>query len=214
MQNVVPPFKLGETYKGTDDDGNLLNPHWLGAIYEFPLNNTTAVRGQKKRLTGRNVVAVALRNESGLTLYGKHLARLTRTAGYSLLQSVDGYCDALAEQSLVIIDPGLATNGVADDDIFWGIIGGPTTILTPEAGAAFNGDIAASSPLVGATAATTGTSVAGRVSNIAFTAATAGNTSNGYDGFRMAANLIGYALSARTTGETNSDLLIDACIRL
>lgn len=216
MKFVIPPFELGTTYKGKDDDGNLINPHWLGQVHEFPYNNTSGsqVRGNRKRLSGRTILAVALRNESGLTLYGKHLARLTRTAGYSLLESVDGYAAALAEKDVVIIDPGLATGGVADDDIFWGIIGGPTTILTPEDGSAFNGNIAVGEPLVGATAATTGTSVAGRVSNVVHQAATAGDTTAALQAFKMAANLIGYALSARTTGETNADLLINACIRL
>lgn len=216
MKMVVPPFELGETYSGTDDSSNLINPHWLGQIHEFPLNNDSGseVRGNCKRLTGRTIKAIAVRNESGLTLYGKRLARLTRTAGYSLLESVDGYCDTFAEKLCGVIDPGIATNGVADDDIFWLIIEGPTTILSPAAGAAFNGDIAVGAQLVGATAATTGTSVAGRVSNLVYTAATSGSTVAIQDALNQALNHIGYALSARTTGETSEDLLINACIKL
>lgn len=215
MKFVVPPFELGTTYKGKDDDGNLINPHWLGQVHEFPYNNTSGsqVRGNRKRLSGRNILAIALRNESGLTLYGKRLARLTRTGGYTFLHSVDGYCAVQAEKHLVIIDPGLASGGVADDDIFWGIVAGPTTILTPEAGAAFNGDITYGDQLVGAAAATTGTSVAGRAGNVIHTAATAANTLAAKNAFENAVNMIGYALSARTTGETNADLLINACIR-
>ncbi|MGH7127132.1 MAG: hypothetical protein ACREIV_01095 [Planctomycetaceae bacterium] len=210
------PFELGETLQGTDDDANLINDSWLGQVFEVPasrLGNTT-IRGSKARRTGKPLQVIALRNESGQTLFGKRLARLTRTAGYSLVESVDGYAATLAEKHVIIIDEFLSTDGVADNDIFWGLFSGTVTGLTPESGASFNGDIVVGGQLVAATAATTGTSVAGRFSNVTFTAATAGNTSNGFDGFRMAANMVGVALSARTTGETNSDLLIHAVIKL
>lgn len=211
MKLTIPNFELGETYKGKDDAGNLINSHWLGQIHEFPYNNQSGsqVRGNRKRLTGRTIKAICLRNESGLTLLGKRLARLTRTAGYSLLQSVDGYCAVEAEALCVIVDPQLSSTGVADDDIFWGIISGPAVVLTPEAGSAFNGDIAVGARLIGATAASTGTSVAGRFSNVSIA-----NATDAQGAIDQANNLIGFAMSARTTGETNSDLLINACIKI
>lgn len=211
MKLVEPPMELGETLAGTDDNGNLINGHWLGQIFEFPyLDPDSQRRGNKKRLTGRTVKAICLRNESGLTLLPKRLARLTRTAGYSLLESVDGYCDALAEKLLVAVDPKLnASNGVADDDIFWGVISGPTLILSPQAGAAFNGDIAVGAALIGATASTTGTSVAGRVSNVSLA-----NATDAQGAFDQAAYLLGYAMSALTTGQTDADLLVNMCVQL
>jgi hypothetical protein len=204
-------FELGETLSGTDDDGNLINTQVIGTIRTFPAKDLSvnSLRGNKSFRTGRDVVAVALRNESGLTLYGKRVARLTRTAGYSLLESVDGYADTLLEKQCVIIDEFLATDGVADDDIFWGIIGGPVIVLTGWAGADFSGDIAVGGQLVAATGSTTGVSSAGRVSNVTIVGQTGGT-----EAFQNAANQIGVALSARTTGETNSDLLINACIKL
>jgi len=207
------PFGLGETLSGKDTDNNLINKHWLGLIYDHPLAPATATdnRGNKARLSGRTIRAVILRNESGQTLYGKRVARLTATAGYSLVTSVDGYAGAgLANANVIIIDDKLATTGVADDDLFWGVISGPQVVLTAMAGADFNGDIAVGGFLVASTGTTTGATTSGRVSNITFTAATAGNTSNGLDGFKMANNMVGVALSARTTGETHADLLIDA----
>jgi hypothetical protein len=208
---VDPPFELGETLSGKDADGNLINREVLGKVFEFPANqlDVASIRGSKKRRTGRMVTAVALRNVAGFALLGKRVARLSRIAGYDLVEAADGYCDSLAEKQCVIVDEFLPSAGVADDDIFWGIIGGPVTVLSAFTGAAFNGDIAVGDQLVGATASTTGTSDAGRLSNVTMNATT-GIT----DAFSMAANLIGVALSARTTGETNSDLLINACIKL
>lgn len=207
MKFVDPPFGLGETLSGTDSDGNLINKEVVGTIYEFPSRDvaSTGIRGNKTRLTDRPIVAVALRNESGLTLYGKRVAKLTETAGYSLLESVDGYAAELADGNVVIIDEYLATDGVADDDIFWGIISGPVTVLTSTVGADFNGDIAVGAPLVAGTASTSGNSTSGRVSNVTLAAQTAATVA-----FSMAHNLVGVALSARTTGETAEDLLINA----
>jgi hypothetical protein len=207
MKFVEPLFGLGTTLSGTDDDGNLINDEALGTIYEFPSRDlsSSGIRGNKTRLTDRPIVAVALRNESGLTLYGKRVAKLTETAGYSLLESVDGYAAELADGNVVIIDEFLETDGVADDDIFWGIISGPVTVLTSTVGADFNGDIAVGSPLVAGTGSTTGNSTSGRVSNVTLAGQTAATAA-----FSMAHNLVGVALSAKTTGNTAADLLINA----
>lgn len=202
------PFELGETLKGTDDDGNLINKDKLGQIYVFPASNLSGTTGKKRR-TGKPVVAVCLRNESGATLYGKRLARCTKTAGYSLIEAVDGYTTVLNDGPCVVIDEFIATGGVADDDIFWGIIGGPVTVLTPLAGATFNATgIAVGDNLVACTAVTTGATSAGRIAGHALA-----NATDAAGAFAAAANRIGHALSARTSGETNSDLLIDACIQ-
>lgn len=200
------PMELGETLLGTDDDGNLVNEHWEGACFWFEdIDRTSSrIRTGRSRRTGRAIGACLIRNTSGIALLGKRLARMERdtTTPREYLGRADGYADALREQGVVVIDPDLDSNGVAANDLFWGIFAGPTTILTPNAGAAFNGDIAAHAPIVAATAATTQTSLAGRVSNI-----------TGSEDFTDAINLVGFALSARTTGETDSDLLINADIR-
>lgn len=204
------PFELGQTLKGTDADGNLINSEVLGGVFTFNNITTTSPSGGVRKFhTGGPLQCMAIRNRSGVTLYGKRFASLDTAAGLTEVTDVKGYADTLAEPLCVLIDENLATNGVADKDIFWGVIDGVATTLTPETGAAFNGDIAAGAVLVGATAASsTGSTTGGRVSNVTFTAATAGNTSNGYDGFRMALNTLGTALSARTTGETSADLLV------
>jgi hypothetical protein len=80
---------------------------------------------------------------------------------------------------------------------------------TPTAGADFNGDIAAGAPLVAATGTTSGNSTGGRVSNVTLPGQT-GETA----AFSAAANLVGYALSARTTGVTDADILVNLCLRV
>ena len=73
MKLDICPLKLGETIDGTAEDGTtLINKSWLGQIFEVPANNVAAasIRGAKKRLTGRTLKVVLLRNTSGVTLYG------------------------------------------------------------------------------------------------------------------------------------------------
>lgn len=206
-QPAAVPFALGETYSGTDADSNLINNHLLGQVHLHQWINPTAdaIRSANDRLSGKQVRAVILRNQVGAAVLPKRMVLLDATAGYDAIEAIDGYGDTLAMDRVVFVDPWLPSAGVADDDLFWGIIGGPTIVLTPAAGAAFNGDIAVGAPLVCATAATTGTSTAGRVSNVTLPGQTGATQA-----FSMANNCVGYALSARTTGETESDLLVDA----
>lgn len=207
-----PPMELGEVLKGKDADGNLINGDKLGQIYTFPASRLTSnIRGGKDRFTGKPITAILLRNETGFTLLGKRLARLSRAAGYGQTQAVDGYCAVLADQSLVFVDGNLPSTGVPDDDIFWGIINGPTLALTPFEEGGVQKTVAAGDWLVGATGSTTGTSGVGRV---ACAGILAGGSLAATDAYAQAANRLARALSARTTGETNSDILVDACIRL
>lgn len=219
-----PPFELGETLDGTASDGTtLINGHLLGTIFEFPAKTVGAAdnRGNKSRYSGKTIKAICLRNTSGIRLYGKRIGVINQAAaaGYDGMHVCDGYAaGGVGNRSqIVVIDEYLASTGVADDDLFWGIIAGPVKVLVPAVGADFNGDIAVGNLLVNSTGTTSQSlTQSGRVSNVTLTAATAGNTLNGYNGFQMAANAVGWALSARTTQESTAgtDVLINACIRL
>ena len=204
MLYVDPPFELGSTLDGTAEDGTtLINKEVCGKIFEIPYQplGVTSIRGQKKRYTGRSVVAVALRNESGGTLYGKRLAQLTETAGYYLLESVDGYAEDLGQRHVVLIDEFLATTGVPDDDIFWGILKGPHTILTNTAN--YTADVAVGQPMYAATYnGTSGNSAAGRPQVFPQASSLAQ-----WD------TMIGYAMSAILTNSTGEDMLINMAIR-
>lgn len=206
------PFELGETVKGTDVDGNIVTPDWAGKKFLLADSNMASSR-TSPRLSGRQLVGVPILNNSGVTLLGKRFARLKRAGGRDDNTRVDGYSAALAEKRLVFIDEFLATSGVADKYYFWGILVGPVTALTPMVDADFNADIAVGAELVSATAVTTQATSGGRVSNLAFPAATSGVTTATFEAFKMAARLVGTALSARTSAETNSNILIDLCMR-
>jgi hypothetical protein len=208
MRYEYPPMELGEVLSGKDADGNLINEDRLGQVFEFPAQRLTGgPRAAKGRTTGKAIRAVLLRNTSGIALTAKRVGTLAyATAGEAGIETVDGYCDLTAERRCVIIDSFL-TSTVADDDIFWGILNGRCTVTTTLAAGELS-NIAAGAPLLAATAVTSQAVTAGRVQNVTLPGQT-GDTAT----FQAAINLIGFALSARTTGETGSDLLIDACLR-
>lgn len=196
------PFDLGETLKGKDSDGNLINSHWLGKEFVYQPRNKDAV-GVKGNLTGRQLRIVALRNTLGAALLGKRAVLMSTAGGYTSVEDVTGYGATHGAARVVAVDPYLDSNGCADDDIFWGIVDGVTTMLTSTVGADFKGDIAVGSPLVCGTGTTTGSTSEGRVSNVTLPGTTGATTA-----LQQALNVIGTALSARTTGETNSDILV------
>jgi hypothetical protein len=84
-----PPFDLGETLLGTDDNGDLINEDKLGMIFEFPAYDRGAaqIRGSKKRETGRQVRAVCLRNTSGIILAPKLLVAMEAVAGFNMFHN-------------------------------------------------------------------------------------------------------------------------------
>lgn len=210
-----PPMELGETLDGKDQDGNLTNEEKLGQIYVFPAGRfSEGPRGSKGRYTGRPLVCVLLRNTSGLTLLGKRLGQLDRTAGYAMTKNVDGYSTTLANQGVVLIDPYLPSGGVADDDIFWGIVRGPALVLLPLTDSGHQ-DISVNDPLVAHTGTTTGATTSGRVTKFTMVNATAGNSDVGLQAFRHAYACLGRAMSARTSQETTAgaDLLVDLAVR-
>lgn len=212
MDFPEPPMELGETLAGLDSDSNLINGDKLGLIYTFPASRLSSnIRGNKTRFTGKPITAILLRNVAGFAILGKRTCKLRTAAGFDQVEAVDGYCAVTADGPLVFSDPFLPSAGCPDDHIFWGIIGGPTTVLTPFEAGGFNKTIAAGDFLIGATAATTGTSGAGRIS---CAGVLTGGSLAATDAFNQARYLLARALSARTTGETNADLLIDACIKI
>ena len=204
----APPMELGETLSGKDADSNLINADKLGMIYDFPaIVYTGNVSGNKTRLTGKRIRAILLRNTSGFALLPKRVVQLDKTAGYDLCKNATGYTATHGATLAVIVDPNLPAAGVADDDIFWAIIGGPTTVMTSVA--TLLAVIAVGDPIVSAVGSTSGNSTNGRVTNVTINSSTA-NT----EPFTMSLAMLGYALSAKTSDNTSADLLIDACIRL
>jgi len=212
MDNMnAPPFNLGQTVKGTADDGTtLINPSWLGQLHMFQYETRQAIsRGGKDRKSGRTVIAIATRNLSGIALLPKRVVRFDTTAGLANLHNVKGYCSVFAGAHNAIVDDSLPSTNVATNDIFWAIVQGPVLALVPMVGADFNGtDVVVGAKLIASTGVTSQATSAGRVTNITFSSVTAGV-------FDASVNMIGTALSARTTAESTGaqDLLINAQIR-
>lgn len=209
-----PPFQLGETLKGTESSTGtavLINNDKLGIRCAFPHvdYSITGLTTARSLLSGEKICAIALRNTAGIALLPKRLVLLDVTAGYGMLKNADGYAHDLAIGPCVLVDPWLPSAGCADDDIFWGIYAGPAMCLTPTVAADFSTAIAAGAPLVAATGTTSGNSTGGRVSNITLPGQTGATAA-----FSMAQNLIGYALSARTTDVTNSDILVRLAVKI
>jgi hypothetical protein len=196
-----PPFGRGSTYVNgsyTIDANNLPGAEVLGRVVQFEdLDYSSA--GAKSSRTGFLVKCLAVRNVAGFALLPKRLVKLRKTSN-TLLAEVDGYARTTAEGPVFPIDEWLPAAGVPDDDVFYVVIEGPATVLTPleaDANNVFNvGDV-----LVSLTAATSGATTAGRVRPQDLTGATAllGD---------QIQNRIGRALSARTTANTAADLLV------
>lgn len=206
-----PPFSLGETLKGTqtlDGTTTTINEKVLGTRCAFEDVNWSSAT-DRPRLSNAKICAIALRNTSGLTLLPKRFVLVDKTAGRGMLKNADGYAHDINLGPAVLVDPFLPSAGVADDDIFWGLYAGPATCLTPTVAADFNLAIVAGVELVCATGSTSGNSTGGRVSNVTFPGQT-GDTA----AFSAAARMIGWALSSRTTDITNSDILVNLCVKI
>lgn len=209
-----PPFELGSTMKGTDSSSGssvLINTTVLGTFHEFPdVDYSLGASSTRSLLSGMTIKAIALRNEFGAALLPKRVVLLTATAGRYLYTSVNGYARPYSIGPCVVVDPYLPSAGVADDDIFWGLYAGPAICLTPSAGADFaGGDIAVGNALVAATGSTSGNSTSGRVTNITLAGQTAGTAA-----LTAAINMLGWAMSAKTTGVTNADILVNLATRI
>lgn len=207
MQDGTKRFPRGGTWygpTGTIDTNN----YGESVGYEGYVDHFTDVDPSDKtvRRSGRDIEVIAVRNVSGMTLLPGYA--VTWESG-SEGKRVDGYARTTNAHIAGIVDDHLnATNGVRNGDMFWLIVKGPCLCKTPlEADA--NNVFAIGDPVFALTAATSGATTAGRVRrhNSAGTFSEAETT----DGtlFNVIHNGIGRAMSARTTGNTNANILVD-----
>ena len=127
-----PPFPLGETMEGVDpnDSTKLVNQDHVGKIYLFDSRNAPTLQKAGRR-SGQQIKCVCLRNVSGGILLPKRMALLDLTNAELMLEQVTGYATDADEHLAVAVDEFLhATNGVADDELFWGVVYGRTTLTT------------------------------------------------------------------------------------
>ena len=194
MIHVDPPFDLGETLKGTDDDSNLINTHWEGAIFSFPdVDRSVGPRAGRTRRSGAAIRAVCVRNTSGgaLTVAKKALKFDLSVGTRKVLGTVDAQCSAV-NQFGGVGDNELTTT-VADDDLFWCIVGGPAEVLFKDGANIAIGDLLITS------------SAAGGADEAAAGSATIGMTA--------AVNVLGRALEADSS-TSSATLLIQVAVNI
>jgi hypothetical protein len=203
-----PPFARGTTwYDGSSiDTTNYGGINLEGTIWEFedtsPLEFPANTGGARTSRTGRPVRCMIVRNVSGITLLPKRLVTLQTagTDGKFLIGRVDGYVTTDGQEGYPV-DEYLPSTGVVNGDLFWVVIDGPALVITDLAGGV-NNSINVGDVLTGLTAATSQATTAGRVKKQVLTGATAPLAVE-------VMNRIGRALSAKTTAQTNNDILVD-----
>lgn len=200
----------GETFYngGTIDSNNLGGANLEGQEKVFEDINWGATGGAKPaRGAGRKVTCRLVRNNSGITLYRKRLVQLDPANGGKVIGYASNY-----SQYCYPVDEFLPVSGVPANDLFWIVVHGPAMCTTVMVGSQQGADIAAGSILhsgttsTGTTAAGT-TGAPGRVDVFTVAAATTAGQFTDINNFHH--NKIGRAMSARTTAETNSDILVD-----
>jgi hypothetical protein len=159
--------------------------------------------GAKVRRSNRQVTCMLVQNTSGIALLPK---RLVSWASGLRGKRVDGYVTTTAGQAAGVVDEHLPAAGVADNDYFWLAVRGPSLMLTSLAADAEN-VISLDDTMVALTAATSQATTSSRVITWGLTATSTQTTNGGLTDHLM--NQIGNAMSAKTTANTNADVLVD-----
>lgn len=189
-----PPFPRGSTYFGGDStliDANV-GSHLEGTEWVFEDNDPASMTQR----TNRKVTCRIVRNKAATALLPKRLAALKDGQG----GQIDGYARTTAARGYPI-DEYLPAAGVAVNDLCYIVVKGPAVVKTSLAGGASN-NFAVLDNLVAATAATSGATTAGRVEKQDLTGATQPLAD-------QIQNKVGAACTARTTNNTDSDVLVD-----
>lgn len=168
---------------------------------DFELN-TNALEPLRRRSPG-DVVCVLVRNVSGFNLLPGRLVKWA--AGYRG-KRVAGYANVDYEEVAGVVDEFWPSTGVPDGELFWLVVKGHTLVKTSLAGNAQN-NIAVGDILTALTAATTGATTAGRVQPRALPFSATETTDGTMT--KVLTNFIGKAASAKTTAQTNNDLLVE-----
>jgi hypothetical protein len=169
---VDPPFALGQTLGVSSTSDGV---GWVGAVKQFPDVDPDTGKIRSNRVK----TCIAVRNVSGVAL----LPKRTVVFKSGSLSEVDGYNADTGVAVAGVVDEHLPASGVANNDVFWITVHGPTEVKLGPAQQA-----AADTTLVALTAATS------TVSTTAGQAQTAANTF-------LPVHYIGRALSAGTTGQ-------------
>ena len=200
---AVAPFARGRTFfhGKTVDSSDLPGRAVLGQMHVF---QDTDPSDETKHRSNGDVVAIAVRNVSGVALLPKTLVQYKTD---EIGKEVDGNANSYSQLVAGVVDDHLPTAGCPDDDICWIIVKGPCIVKS--AFIAMGKLVALNDPVHAHTAAasTAGATESGRFTSNAVAAVT------GASALLVTQNVIGRAMSARTIGETNTDTLIDMTIK-
>lgn len=167
----------------------------LGADYSYP-DRVPVANGADTTRSNRSLVMRLVRNTSGISLAPK---RYVTWESDSEGLNVDGYCDVTAERLAGVVDEFLPASGAPDDALFLIARKGPAMTLTPLTGNADNvinvGDL-----MGGLTSVTSQATTSGRAKAVAAVSTHVPATIK---------NVGGRAMSAKTTANTNADMLVD-----
>lgn len=196
----TPPFQPGHTFYngGTIDVTNFGGVQYEGTEYEFNdelINGTPPLSNRSFRIVKRRIV----RN---MNLAGNMLPRrmVAEVAG-SLGGRVAGYSTTLGQNRIWPVDEWLPAAGVPIGDLFYVVTRGPCTVLDAIA-ADVTTPINQGDTLVALTGSTTGATTSGRVMSTPYSAQTTGSPS-------QSRGIFGYSMSATTTSNTNTAVLMD-----
>lgn len=135
-----PPFGRGQTAGVDSTQGS----SFIGVIKAF--TDVHPVTGVKQ--SNREVTCVAVRNTSGSAITPGSVVKLKAAA---VLTEVDGLGDQTSGQLQGVADEYLPAAGVANNDIFWVVVRGPTSVkkttATATAGSAIGPSTTAGSAL-------------------------------------------------------------------
>lgn len=201
-------IRPGQTIDGKDADGNVYPQilELLGKKVEFedfaaPTGQTPTLRraGGKRRY-------LVLLNDTTISLLPKLAVRFSTSAG-KYGKYVDGYGYVLAEQLAGIVDDRLPSTGVPAGHVFLACIEGFHLCKTAVAADATNLINVGNKLVAETSAASTSSTTAGRLGLQVLTALTGAFVAN------PAMNFAGYALTAKTTANTDNDILVKLNIR-
>ena len=202
--NASAPDRGQTLYAGNViDTNNLKGLNLEGQTKEFEDIDWTNPESAKPSRSARKVRCMLVRNFSGVTLYGKRLVTLNPQTN-----RITGYAVTLAQEAFPL-DEFLGTNGVPHGDLCWVVVSGPAIVRTLMTGQTANiaqGDLIVAATVNAASTAAGTTGTPGRPDSINLSALT--TAAQGYSVVQHARNAW-TALSAATTGQTNTDLLVD-----
>lgn len=195
-----PPFGLGETFYG----GETIDANDLGGVNlegkEWVFEDINPVTGAHR--TGRSKRCRIVRNVSGVALLPKRLVRF-QASGTNYGSRVDGYTHVPSQEGYPV-DEWLPAAGVPANDLFWIVLEGPAVCILTRDAALDGAVVAVGNWVVAETAATSqSATTAGHVQ-------VKGTTTGATDVLGDAViNRVGRALSAKTTADTGTDILVD-----